>query len=236
MAMAPLLEITKLAAPLRQQAENAIRQAIVDGHFVPGQRITERELTISLGVSRTLVREALRQLESEGLISVIPNRGAVVSELSPGEIEDLYAIRAVLEGLAARSFAEKANAESLRRLGEAQAAAIAAYRANDAESALQAKNRFYEILVAGAGSASLSEMLATLHSRIKQWRAVGMTHPHRSPERSKEAIDGLKLIGSAIASRDAAAAEAATRDEARRGAAALLRLLSEAPGKVAARS
>lgn len=232
-----MLEITKLAAPLRQQVENVVRQAIVDGRFLPGQRIIERELTESLGVSRTLVREALRQLESEGLISVIPNRGVVVRELSAGEIEELYAIRAVLEGLAARSFAEKANAESLRALSEAQAEAIAAYESNDAESALQAKNRFYEILVSGAGSASLSAMLAALHSRIRQWRAIGMTHPQRSPERSKEAMDGLKLIGTAIASRDAATAEAATRDEARRGAAALLRLLSEAPEKkVAARS
>jgi DNA-binding GntR family transcriptional regulator len=236
MAAAPLLEITKLAAPLRQQVESAVRQAIVDGRFLPGQRIIERELTDSLGVSRTLVREALRQLESEGLIAVIPNRGAVVRELSAGEIEDLYAIRAVLEGLAARSFAQKAGAESLRRLGEAQASAVAAYKSNDAALALQAKNRFYEILVAGAGSSSLSAMLATLHSRIRQWRTIGMTHPQRSPERSKEAVDGLKAIWSAIESRDAAAAEAATRDEARRGAAALLRLLSEVPEKVAARS
>ena len=65
MPKAPLLEIAKLAAPLRQQAEQAIRQALIEGRFLPGQRITERELTTSLGVSRTLVREALRQLESE---------------------------------------------------------------------------------------------------------------------------------------------------------------------------
>jgi DNA-binding GntR family transcriptional regulator len=231
-----LLEITKLAAPLRQQAENAIRQAIVDGQFRPGQRITERELTTTLGVSRTLVREALRQLESEGLISVIPNRGAVVRELSAGEIEELYAIRAVLEGLAARSFAQKADAESLRLLGEAQAEAVAAYKSDDAERALQAKNRFYELMVAGAGSSSLSAMLATLHSRIRQWRAIGMTHPQRSPQRSKEAIDGLTAIWSAISRRDAAAAEAATRDEARRGAAELMRLLSESPERAAAQS
>ena len=61
---APLLEIAKHAAPLRQQVEHAIREAIINGQFRPGQRLTERELTLSLGVSRTLVREALRQLES----------------------------------------------------------------------------------------------------------------------------------------------------------------------------
>lgn len=232
----PLLEITKFAAPLRQQAERVVRQAIVDGRFRPGQRITERELTTTLGVSRTLVREALRQLESEGLISVIPNRGAVVRELSAEEIEDLYAIRAVLEGLAARSFTQKADAEQLHLLGEAQADAVAAYKDDDSERALQAKNRFYELMVAGAGSSSLSAMLATLHSRIRQWRAIGMTHPQRSPQRSTEAIDGLTAIWSAISQRDAAAAEAATRDEARRGAAELMRLLAGLPEKVAVRS
>jgi DNA-binding GntR family transcriptional regulator len=79
-------------------------------------------------------------------------------------------------------------------------------------------------------------MLATLHSRIRQWRAIGMTHPQRSPQRSKEAIDGLTAIWSAISRRDAAAAEAATRDEARRGAAELMRLLSESPERAAAQS
>ncbi|MCX7135778.1 MAG: winged helix-turn-helix domain-containing protein, partial [Proteobacteria bacterium] len=63
----PFLEIAKRAAPLRQQVEDAVRQAIVDGQLQPGQRLPERELTERMGVSRTLVREALRQLESEGL-------------------------------------------------------------------------------------------------------------------------------------------------------------------------
>ena len=236
MPIAPLLEIARHAAPLRQQVESVLRQAIVDGRFRPGQRLTERELTVSLGVSRTLVREALRQLESEGLISVIHNRGPVVRELSADEIKDLYAIRAVLEGLAAYSFAEKASDESMQLLGRAVADTIAAYEAGQAARALEGKNRFYEILVNGAGSPSLSTMLATLHTRIRQWRAIGMTHPQRSPARSKEAIKGLKAIWSAIRKRDAAAAETATRDEARRGAAELVRLLADVPEKAAARA
>jgi len=236
MPIAPLLEIARHSAPLRQQVESVLRQAIVDGRFRPGQRLTERELTVSLGVSRTLVREALRQLESEGLISVIHNRGPIVRELSADEIKDLYAIRAVLEGLAAHAFAGKASAESMQLLGKALADTVAAYEAGQAARALEGKNRFYEILVNGAGSPSLSAMLATLHTRIRQWRAIGMTHPQRSPARSKEAIKGLKAIWSAVRKRDAAAAEAATRDEARRGAAELVRLLADAPAKIAARA
>jgi DNA-binding GntR family transcriptional regulator len=231
---APRLEIAKHAAPLRQQVEHAIREAIINGQFRPGQRLTERELTLSLGVSRTLVREALRQLESEGLITVIPNRGPIVRELSTAEIEDLYAIRAVLEGLAARSFAEKADDDNLRLLDQAATDAIQAYEAGDAVQALEGKNRFYDILVRGSGSPAMPAILATLQSRIRQWRAIGMTHPQRSSTRPQEAIDGLKTIWSAIRNRDAAAAEAATRDEARRGAAELMRLLAQTPEKISA--
>lgn len=231
---APRLEIAKHAAPLRQQVEHAIREAIINGQFCPGQRLTERELTLSLGVSRTLVREALRQLESEGLITVIPNRGPIVRELSTEEIEDLYAIRAVLEGLAARSFAEKADDDNLRLLDQAATDAIQAYEAGDAVQALEGKNRFYDILVRGSRSPAMPAILATLQSRIRQWRAIGMTHPQRSSTRPQEAIDGLKTIWSAIRNRDAAAAEAATRDEARRGAAELMRLLAQTPEKISA--
>lgn len=228
---APLLEITKHAALLRQQVENALRQAIIDGQLRPGQKLTERELTARMGVSRTLIREALRQLESEGLITVIPNRGPVVRMLTATEVEGLYDIRAVLEGLAARRFAQNADAPTLELLGKASAEVIAAYQAGRPARALEAKNRFYEILVTGAGSESLSTMLATLHARIRQWRAIGMTHPQRSPNRAEEAIDGLNAIWSAIRKRDAIAAESATRDEARRGAAELMRLLAAAPAK-----
>jgi len=231
-----MLEIAKHAAPLRQQVESALRQAIINGQFRPGQRLTERELTVSMGVSRTLLREAFRQLESEGLITVIPNRGPIVRELSKDEIQDLYAIRAVLEGLAARTFAEKANDKHLQLLGQAAADTLAAYKAGDPAGALEGKNRFYDILIEGAGSQSLSMMLSTLHARIQQWRAIGITHPQRSPGRSQEAADGMQTIWLAILGRDAVAAESATRDEARRGAAELMRLLEDAPVKLIARA
>lgn len=231
MADVPLLEVDKASAPLRQRVEHALRQAIIDGQLHPGQRLTERELTARMGVSRTLVREALRQLESEGLITVIPNRGPIVRALSVDEVKDLYAIRAVLEGLAARLFAENADDATIQALGKAATAAVAAYQAGEPARALEAKNRFYDLLVACAGSESLSTMLATLHTRIRQWRAIGITHPQRSPSRAKEAIAGLKAIWLAIKNRDAAAAESATRDEARRGAAELMRLLAAAPAR-----
>jgi len=232
MADLPTLEIAKLAAPLRQQVEGVLRQAIIDGRLAPGQRLTERELVEMTGVSRTLVREALRQLESECLIAVIPNRGPVVRELTVAEAQELYAIRAVLEGLAARLFVEHADGAVLDTLMQAAQAVIVAYQNGDLSHALKTKNRFYDVLFEGAGSETLSTMLSTVHARIWRWRALGVTHPQRSPQRSKEAVRGLKEICAAIRKRDAIAAERATREEANRGGTEVMRLLA-APARAA---
>src|SRR5277367_656435 len=94
--------IERSAAPLRRQVLEELRSSIISGRLLPGARLIERELIAMMGVSRTVIREALRQLEAEGLVSNIPNKGPIVRELTIEEAKDLYAIRAVLEGLAAR--------------------------------------------------------------------------------------------------------------------------------------
>lgn len=221
----PILEVQRLAAPLRRQVLDGLRQAIIDGRLVPGARLTERELTEMMGVSRTVVREALRQLESEGLIAIIPNKGPVVRELSLAEAKDLYNIRAVLEGLAARLFVENAGDAQLKQLAQALEAVAAAYERGDARKVLETKNRFYDVLFAGAGSETLSSMLNTLHARIWRWRALGLSHPQRSAQRSKESVKGLRAVLAAIRKRDAGAAEKLTREEAQRAAAEVMRLI-----------
>src|ERR1700688_5088920 len=98
--------IHKSAAPLRRQVLEELRQSIIAGRLVPGARLIERQLIAMMGVSRTVIREALRQMESEGLVANIPNKGPVVRELTLAEANDLYSIRAVLEGLSARLFTD----------------------------------------------------------------------------------------------------------------------------------
>jgi DNA-binding GntR family transcriptional regulator len=226
MTTQPVVSIQKFAAPLRQQVLDTLRQAIIDGRLAPGARLTERELTEMLGVSRTVVREALRSLEAEGLVHVIPNKGPVVRELSRAEAEDLYQIRAVLEGLAARLFVQHASAEQVEQLEHSLAVVVEAYDSGDAARVLETKNRFYDVLFAGAGSETLSSMLATLHARIWRWRALGLTHPGRSSDRSQECIANLRDMLAAIRARDAEAAERITRDEASRAAHEVMRLLA----------
>jgi DNA-binding GntR family transcriptional regulator len=217
--------IRRAAAPLRHEVLEALRASIVNGRLAPGARLIERELINMTGVSRTLIREALRQLEAEGLVDVVPNRGAVVRELTVDEARDLYAIRALLEGLAARMFVEKASGEEVAALGRELKATAAAYRRRDTEETILAKNRFFEVLFAGARSETLAAMLTTLMARIWRWRALGLSHPRRSPARSEESIKGLQALYRAIVARDAAAAERLARAEVTHAAEEIVRIL-----------
>lgn len=221
----PLAMLNRAAAPLRRQVVDELRQAIITGRLEPGVRLVERNLIEMLGVSRTVVREALRQLESEGLIAVLPNKGPVVRELTLAEAMDLYSIRAVLEGLAARLFVENASAGQVDELARALDRTIDAYRRGDPQRILAAKNRFYDVLFAGANSPTLSSMLESLHARIWRWRAVGLSHPRRSTARSAQSIKALRALLGAVRAQKGAAAERIIRDEANKASLEIKRLL-----------
>lgn len=221
-----ILPIQRLAAPLRSQVVDELRESIVAGRLAPGTRLVERELIGMTGVSRTVIREALRQLESEGLVAMVPNKGPVVRELTVTEAKDLYAIRAVLEGLAARLFVENASDIQIRILERCLTVTARAYKTGDPEQILEAKNRFYDALFEGAGSETLSSMIATLHGRIRRWRALGLGHPRRSVKRWRESLRGLRAMIAAIKEKDAQLAEKTIRNEVTRARSEVMRLLS----------
>src|SRR3954468_11049350 len=102
-----------VAAPLREQVSNVLRQAILDFELQPGQRLVERELTDRLQVSRTTIRESLRELTAEGLVQVIPQRGAVVATISREDAADLYDARIAIECLLVTRFIERANEQQV---------------------------------------------------------------------------------------------------------------------------
>lgn len=224
-------DIRRTAAPLRQQVLDHLREAIITGRIAPGQRLIERELTAMLSVSRTVIREALRQLETEGLVTLIPNKGPVVRELSPAEAQDVYHIRSLLEGLAARLFVENADDEMIARLEAALDAVVAAYEKGDIPEVMNRKNSFYDILYQGVMSETLTSILMSLHARIWRWRAVGLTHPKRSGDRSRESVRNLRAMVEAIKNRDPDAAERITREEAGGAAHEVLRLLGTGPAR-----
>lgn len=197
---------------LREQVSDLLRQAIVDMRLAPGQRLIERELVQSLGVSRATVREAIRQLAAEGLVTTIPQRGAVVAVPTLKEAEELYEIRAMLEGLAGRQFVERASEAQLKALRRAHdGIRRVATSTGETAAMLQAKDRFYDALFAGAANETIREVLGGLQARITVLRAASMSQPGRV----RSTMEEIGRIVEAIEARDAAAAEQACADHVR---------------------
>jgi DNA-binding GntR family transcriptional regulator len=192
--------MNRVAAPLREQVSNVIRRAILDFELQPGQRLVERELIDRLHVSRATIRESLRELEAEGMVVVIPQRGAVVAKLSATEQADLYEARVAIESLVVRHFVERAADPLVTRL----AAAVADLRrlteaGRPIRDLLAAKAAMYRVLVEGSDSPVLTNILASLQARVSVLRATSLSQPGRPTQ----AVAELEAMTRAIAARDA---------------------------------
>jgi DNA-binding GntR family transcriptional regulator len=189
---------------LRLQVEDAVRQAIVSGRYGPGERLIERELCEGLGVSRTSVREALRKLEAEKLVQIIPHKGPVVATVTVEEARQLYALRGVLEGFAAREFAVNGSSAALADFAAAAKALRAAAKARDINKVLDCKGRLYDVMLGHCRNDLVREVLQSLFSRVNLLRATSLMQPGRL-RRSLEEIDRL---AAALLARDADKAQA----------------------------
>lgn len=223
-------------APLRLQALNGLRQAIIDGELAPGQRLREAELSELTGVSRSVIREALCQLEAERLIVTVPNKGAVVRALSPAEAVDVYRIRALLEGYAARLFVEHASDEQVGKLVAAGDAVLAAYATAGVRLILKAKDRFYAILYAGSGSEVLQSLYDALNARISLWRAHGLSDRGDNGTKAEQGMRDIREIVSAVKRRDAGEAERRVRERVMTSARNVLQSFENAQAGRAAAS
>jgi DNA-binding GntR family transcriptional regulator len=218
------LKVTAVAAPVREQVVRRLRDAILSGQFHPGDRLIERELVEWTSVSRTSIREALRQLESEGLVTVLPSRGPVVTVLTEETARQIYAVRAVLEGYAARQFAINATEEQRRRL-EASVDTMAAI-VDAGEPIIYEKGRFYEILFEGAGNEVAWSLFGSLYARIALLRATTLAAPGRPPRTIQE----LREILIAIANRDSVEAEQSTIRHVEEAARMAIQTIQTEPG------
>jgi DNA-binding GntR family transcriptional regulator len=192
------LDVSRDVVSLRQTVTDKLRDAILAGRFAPGQRIVERDLWQSLGISRTVVREALQHLQAEGLIDIIPHRGPVVATLSADEVRELYVVRGALEALAGEGFARNATDEQVARLREALEYLRQPEASASTESLLAAKNAFYAILLEGCGNRIVGQMLTQLNNRVTLLRRVSLGTEGRLPRTIAE----LEEVVSAIEARD----------------------------------
>lgn len=211
------------AVSVRQTAAEQIRTAIVAGQLLPGQRLPDRMLAELTGVGRTTVREAVRQLEAEGLVTVVAHRGPTVAELSEAETRDLYELRAMLEGQAGRLCARRGEEPHAAALLRSVDNLEQAWLRGHISGVMEANADFYAALLDGAGNEALRQALGTIHNRLALFRFSST----RWPGRTAQSVVELRAIAHAIAARDSAASETACIRHIEAAAELALLLLAE---------
>ena len=178
---APRLQPIRLDAykPLREIVSDALRQAIRDGILPPGERLMEIPLAEELGVSRTPIREAIRILEQEGLIVMIPRRGTYVADMSLKDVTEVFELRSILEELAAELAAERITNEEIEAL-EQHLVEIGNYmNENNLDKVVQADILFHEILYKASRNDRLVEMINNLREQTLRFRTLSMSQTGR---------------------------------------------------------
>ncbi|PWC37622.1 GntR family transcriptional regulator [Azospirillum sp. TSO35-2] len=198
------LKVDREIRTLRGLALEKLRYAIVSMQFKPGDRLVERTLVEQLGVSRTVVREVLRHLETEGLVESIPHQGPIVARLTDSIAEQIYDLRSILEAAAARACAERATDADFARLGVALEEIQAGYERHDIKQILDATTRFYEVMFLSGGKDVAWGIVQTLNARITYLRAMTIS----SAGRNKKGPEEMAQILAALRLRDADQAEA----------------------------
>jgi len=204
---------------LRGKVFIQLQNDILNGLYQPGDNLIETKLSEELGVSRTPVREAIRQLELEGLVQSIPNKGAIVKGISTQDIEDIYTIRMLIEGLAARWAAEKITAGELKELGEAVDLEEFYTVKNDVSHLLLFDSRFHDIIFKASKSKPLMHTLSTFHHYVQRARNISLNNP----ERARLVLEEHKAILQAIMEHDAEKAEKLTTLHVRNASLNLLK-------------
>ena len=156
--------------PLRDVVFQTLRQAILRGKLQPGERLMEIHLAQQLGVSRTPVREAIRMLEQEGLVIMIPRKGAIVAEITKSDLEDVLEVRAALEELAVKKACRNISQEQLQELKKAAGKFAASLQKEDLMACAQADVEFHEIISAATENRRLIQILNNIREQIYRYR------------------------------------------------------------------
>lgn len=207
MARRPSDPVFEKPSTLRSRVQDYLRSAIMQGRLAGGEKLREQELCDQLGISRPTLREALRTLEAEKLITIEPHKGPTVVRLSAKAAQDLYALRTLLEGFAAHEFARLANNADIERLRLAVQALHEQAAQGEQSTLLLAKRDFYDVLLAGCGNELIKDMLLSLLSRINLLRATSFSSPQRLPQSLAE----IDRIFERIQARDAEGARSAAQ-------------------------
>jgi DNA-binding GntR family transcriptional regulator len=187
---------------LHDEVATRVRDMIIEGRLPPGQRVNEVALGQVLGVSRTPLREAIKTLASEGLVEIVPARGAVVRTLTLKDLADSLAVLKALEQEAARRICASAPDEAIAELAGLHAAMMERYAARDRLAYFKLNQEIHSAIARLSGNAVLATLHTQLQSRMRRIRFIG----HEGPEKWAAAVAEHEEMAAAFARRDAAAA------------------------------
>lgn len=156
--------------PLRDEVFNTLRERILKGYLKPGERLMEIHLADQLGVSRTPIREAIRMLELEGLVKMVPRKGAQVASISREDLQDVLEVRKALDTLAVKLACERINEEEINKLKEAEADFERILKTGDTTLIAEADVAFHDVIQAASKNKRLKSMISNLAERIYRYR------------------------------------------------------------------
>ena len=203
---------------LRERILETIREAIIRGSLKPGEKVAEPELAERFGISRTPIREAFRQLESEGYLTVIPRKGAVVTSFSQKDVEEFYAIKSILEGYAARRACQNLSVKEVEKLEAINAKLQQLAEDSDVKQFFKVHNDFHDLFIKAACNDKLCEMINSLVSKFQRLRLASLSLPGRM----KISVQEHEKIIEAFRKKDPAMAEKLVRKTAEFGGRALM--------------
>lgn len=208
---------------LHQKVASRLRTLIVDDELPPLSRILEKELCEQFGISRTPLREALKILAAEGLVELLPNRGAIVTDATPEALMEKFEVVAVLEGLAARNVCTHASKSQISRLVAKNADMIRYFQANDVARYHKSNIEFHKLLVRTSGNSTIIE----LHERLIVFLLRARYRSKLSAQLSREFVDDHIALEEAIVAGDADEAERIARAHNNRISSRILKLVRE---------
>jgi DNA-binding GntR family transcriptional regulator len=173
------LETAPSPQTLRDIVQDRLREAIIEGHFKPGERLVERPLCDQLGVSRTVIRETIRYLEAEGLVEILPNKGPIVAPMSWEHAQQIYDIRLLLETSAAVDCAQKTSPELAENLLLALEELAIAFNDGTPRAIFKATTYFYRVIFKEAEHLIAWEIVQRLNGRISRLRVMTLSTSDR---------------------------------------------------------
>jgi DNA-binding GntR family transcriptional regulator len=211
--------------PLHEETVDRMRDLIVQGRLAPGERLNERVLCEQLGISRTPLREAIKLLATEGLVDLLPNRGAIVSRIDAARLAETLHVMGALEGLAGELACRHASAEGIARIRALHQKMLTRYERGDLQGYFQYNQAIHLGLVEASGNAILANAYRQLNANVRRARYMA----NLSSERWKEAVREHEAILAALEARDVSRLKRLLQDHLANKLASVLTVVENVP-------